>query len=95
MRLIVDAINAAFELGGGIAIFAHCFALLRDREASGVSPVGVVFFTAWGYWNLFYYPQLEQWLSFFGGLLIVAGNTTWVVLLLRFRHERSSKDSSL
>lgn len=86
--MIADAINAVFELGGGLAVFAHCRAVLRDREVHGVSWLAVLFFTLWGFWNLLYYPHLGQWMSFWCGMLIVIGNTTWIVLIIKFRRAR-------
>lgn len=42
-------------------------------------------FTLWGVWNIYYYPSLNQWCSFAGGLVIVAANALWVGLMLRYR----------
>ncbi|KKL71436.1 hypothetical protein LCGC14_2094960, partial [marine sediment metagenome] len=47
-----------------------------------------VFFTAWGYWNMFYYPHLGQWFSFFGGFAIVFVNTVWIVLAITYTGRR-------
>jgi hypothetical protein len=80
-----DLINGAFELFGGLAIFGHARALYRDKEVKGVSTTATGFFTAWGLWNLFYYPHLGQWLSFAGGLVIVSGNLVWIGLLLYYK----------
>lgn len=85
MQITPDIINGLFEVAGGVAIFGHVRAILRDKAVRGVSWTAVLFFTAWGYWNLFYYPHLDQWFSFFGGLLIVAGNTLWIALILKYR----------
>jgi hypothetical protein len=51
----------------------------------GVSILSTTMFTAWGFWNLFYYPHLGQWWSFTGGLAIVAANALWVALMLKYR----------
>lgn len=80
-----DFINGSFEAWGGVAVFGHVRAILRDKAVKGLSPWACAFFTSWGYWNLYYYPHLGQWLSFSGGLLIVAGNTLWVFLILKYR----------
>jgi hypothetical protein len=50
----------------------------------GVHWIPTGFFTAWGFWNLYYYPHLDQWLSFFGGLFIVAGNFSWLILMVMY-----------
>lgn len=81
---VPDTINGGFELSGAVFQLLNVRALLRDRCISGVSWVPVVMFTAWGLWNLFYYPHLGQWLSFWGGVALVMVNVTWVVLLAWF-----------
>jgi uncharacterized membrane protein YfcA len=82
---VPDLINGLFEVGGGVAILCHCLTLLKDRLVKGVNWASVLFFTIWGYWNLFYYPHLNQWMSFTGGILIVSGNTWWIYLILKFK----------
>lgn len=80
-----DLVNAGFELLGGLFILNHCRVLMRDRQVKGVSIDSVVFFNAWGIWNLFFYPSLGQLWSTLGGLLMVAANTFWVFLLFKYR----------
>jgi len=82
-----DLTNALFECGGAVAIFANCVALYRARQVRGVNLMSVAFFTAWGFWNLYYYPSLNQWLSFTGGLLIVLFNCVWLSMAWKFRKQ--------
>lgn len=79
-----DALNAAFELVGALLIVLNIRRVLRDRMVRGVDWRVTAFFSAWGLWNIFYYPHLGQWLSFIAGLLLVSANTTWVLLMLHF-----------
>lgn len=80
---IPDLINGSFELTGGFVILLNVRRLLRDRRVEGVDWRVFAFMSAWGFWNLFYYPSLHQWASFAGGLLLAIVNTTWVILALR------------
>jgi hypothetical protein len=80
-----DLINGALELLGGIFVLNHCLTLYQSKQSRGVSKVSAAYFSIWGLWNLFYYPHLEQWWSFSGGVLIVAANTLWVALMIRYR----------
>jgi uncharacterized membrane protein YfcA len=77
-----DIINGIFELGGGILLILNCFKLYKDKVVKGVSISVCAFFTVWGYWNLYYYPCLNQWVSFAGGILIVAANSVWVAMAI-------------
>lgn len=79
-----DIINGSFEFLAGFAVLNHCRAVYRDKAVKGVSILSVIFFTAWGFWNLYYYPHLNQIWSFYGGLFIVAANSLWVWLLIRY-----------
>ena len=76
-----DIINGVFELGGGIMVSLHIARLLRDKIVRGVSWSASAFFFLWGVWNLYYYPHLSQWFSFWGGVLLVAANFVWIVLM--------------
>lgn len=60
-------------------------AIVRDKKVRGVSSVAQWVFTSWGFWNLYYYPHLGQWLSFAGGIVIVSGNFAWVLLAWKYR----------
>ena len=79
-----DLINGLFESMGAAAILDHCWQLWKDKTVKGVSWKAVTFFTVWGYWNLFYYPHLEQWWSFWGGVLIVVSNTLWLCMMIHY-----------
>lgn len=80
----VDYVNAIFEGGGACIQLLNVRQLLRDRTVRGVHWLPLSFWTAWGYWNIFYYPSLDQWLSFTGGLGVVACNTVNLYLMWRF-----------
>jgi len=75
-----DVINAIFEAGGGLLLIINVARLLRDRRISGVSVWPTAWWTAWGAWNLVYYPALGQWASFAAGILVVIANAAWVGL---------------
>lgn len=79
-----DQINGAFEFGGALVLMLNVRRVWRDRRVSGVSWAPTAFFTAWGLWNLFYYPHLGQSWSFVGGLFVVLSNTIWLALAWRF-----------
>jgi hypothetical protein len=79
-----DFVNGLFEMLGGAFILNHCRVLYRDKMVRGVSIISTSFFFAWGVWNLYYYPHLDQWWSFAGGLVIVLGNCLWVGMMLYY-----------
>lgn len=72
--MLPDLINGTFEALGGVFIHGHCRAVLRDKAVAGVSIISTVFFTAWGIWNLWYYPSLNQMASFYAGVFLVLAN---------------------
>lgn len=86
-----DAVNAGFELGAGLLMWLNVSKVLKDRQVHGVSLLSTGFFVLWGYWNLYYYPALLQPLSFVGGIMVVVANTTWFVLLLKYRRGNKEK----
>lgn len=84
-----DLINGGFELFGAAFTWRNYQQLRRDRQVHGVYWPTTAFFAAWGLWNLVYYPTLGQWASFFGGVLLVAGNVAWVGLAMRLRYSNN------
>lgn len=80
-----DFINGAFEFIGGGMVFLHCWQVFKDKEVKGVNLWATIFFTSWGFWNLYYYPSLSQWWSFSGGLAIVSANTLWVLMMIYYK----------
>jgi len=85
--MIPDIINGCFELLGAPFILLSIIKVYRTRTSKGVNWIHPAFFLAWGIWNLFYYPYLDQWVSFVGGLAIVAANILWVYLLVIYRKQ--------
>ena len=83
--MIPDIINGCFEIFGAPFILLSVLKLYRDKEVHGVYWLHPTFFTAWGFWNLYYYPHLGQWVSFAGGIAIVIINMIWVIMLLHYR----------
>ena len=79
-----DLTNGLFECLGALAILGHIVRVLKDKTVAGVSIWAAAFFASWGVWNLWYYPHLDQWWSFYGTIAIVAGNVTWITLLMYF-----------
>lgn len=82
---LADTINGIFEAGGAVFVANHCRVLYAQKSVRGLSVVSVAFFAAWGVWNLWFYPSLGQWMSFVGGLGIVAANLIWIVMLLYYK----------
>jgi hypothetical protein len=74
MMLTLDMVNGCFELLAGSMILNHCRVLLKDKSVAVVSIVSNIFFVAWGGWNLYYYPHLDQMWSFYGGISIMVAN---------------------
>lgn len=82
---IPDLINGAYEALGGLFLLNNCRVLYRDKKVRGVSIVTNAVFTSWGFWNLYYYPHLDQWISFAGGLTTVTANCLWLRMWLKYR----------
>jgi len=76
--------NAFFEGVGSILTWLNVRALRRDKVVKGVQWQVTVFWTCWGVFNLFFYPALGLWLSFWGGVSIVAANAVWVWMVVYY-----------
>ncbi len=84
--MLPDIINGGFELLGGVVIAKNCWQLYLDKELKGVSLLPMIFFNAWGFWNLYFYPYVNAWWSLVGGLGVVTANTVWVGQAIYYRY---------
>ena len=73
-----DALNAAFEFAGAVFSWSNVIALRTHKSVRGVYLPAQAFFAAWGYWNLLYYPALDQWWSALAAALLAVANTVWI-----------------
>ena len=80
-----DLVNGSFELVGAYCTWMNAYRLWKERKIQGVYWPATAFFTTWGMWNLYYYPALDQWLSFYAGIVLVAGNVLWVAMAVRLK----------
>lgn len=88
-----DGINGLFELAAGFFVLNHCRVLSIHKQVRGVSLTSVAFFLLWGVWNMYYYPALNQPISFYGGVFVVAANAYYLGMMYRYhrRERRLSK----
>ena len=84
-----DIVNALFELAAAGFVLNHCRVLRRDRVARGVSLLSTVFFTAWGAWNIVFYPAVGAFWSFVAGLAVLAANCLWAGMIFKTRWQET------
>lgn len=81
----MDFVNGCFEFGLSFFLWMNVKKAHKDKMVRGIYWPMVGFTTTWGYWNLIYYPNLEQWWSFAGGIFVVTLNTIWLIQLIMYR----------
>ncbi|MHA1835990.1 MAG: hypothetical protein ACTSYQ_03580 [Candidatus Odinarchaeia archaeon] len=84
--MVNDWINGGIELIGAYFTWMNAWVLYKDREIKGIYWPAMAFFAFWGLWNLYYYPSLDQWVSFAAGIVLVAGNLAWVAMAINIRY---------
>lgn len=75
-----DMVNGGFELVCGMVSTANVIKLRKDRMVRGIDWRVTFLFTMFGVWNFYYYPHLNQWWSFAGGVVMALMNAVWLVL---------------
>ena len=80
-----DILNAIFELIGAVFTIVSIKKLLIDKQVRGVYWPVWIFYTAWGIWNLYYYPSVDCPYSFWSGVFMVITNIIWVSLAFKYR----------
>ena len=79
-----DLINATFEGGMAFAILPSVLKLRKDKRVLGLHWFHIAFPTAWGFWNLYYYPWLGQHASFWAGLALVIINVVYLSMIFYY-----------
>jgi hypothetical protein len=80
-----DLINALFECSGGAFVALNAWDIYRKKRVAGQTLTAIGFFTAWGAWNMIYYPAIGQWWSTAGAWGVMLANATLVGLVLKYR----------
>ena len=83
-----DLINGLIEAGGAMLLCKSIWLAYKQKKVHGVSVLSVAFFMFWGYWNLAFYPSVNCWYSFTGGILMVIANTIWVGQLIYYSRKQ-------
>lgn len=79
-----DAINAIFEGGGAVFLCLNVRRLLRDKSVKGVSLLTTSWWTAWGFWNVYFYSAVNTPASFYAGIAVVLVNAAWLALAVYY-----------
>lgn len=91
INLTPDKINGFYEFVGGLFLLNNVRVLLKHKEVKGVSILSVAFFCSWGLWNLYFYPKIGQWWSFYGGVFLVAMNLWWIYLMIYYTQRKKNE----
>ena len=86
-----DIINCLFEFAGGYFIVVSILQLLKDKRVEGVNWQTPAFFSSWAWWNIYFYPHLDQWWSAVAAAILGVANTTWFVMLLYYKKHPGGK----
>lgn len=79
----LDMVNAVFQFGTAWFIGLSALALWRSRQLSGISPAQLLFFSAWGYWNLYFFWSLHLPLSLAGAAVAALSYSAWLTAYVR------------
>jgi hypothetical protein len=84
-----DLVNGLFELFGAVLTWINVKKLYKDKTVKGVYWPVWAFFSCWGLWNLYYYPSVAHYFSFFSGIFLVSGNITWSIMACYYIYNES------
>lgn len=90
--MTTDFINALWELAGAAVLVHSIFILLRQKDVKGIGWQQVFFFTAWGCWNVYFYPDNGLYWSWYAGILLALCNLIYFMLLIYY--SRKAKASA-
>ena len=68
-----------------MAMIPSIMAIQRDKRVHGFSIFTPIFFTSWGWWNIAYYPHLDQFYSTIAAAALALVNSIYLVLVFKYR----------
>lgn len=80
-----DFINSIFPFIGSIFVLFNIKEIIKDKEVKGVNLYTYLFFYTGYCWNIYFMYKLEQWYSFFGGILLFTFNLIWLLLAVNYK----------
>ncbi len=80
-----DLVTGLLETTAGVFQFLNCARLHRDREIKGVFWHLTFFYTAWSFWDVWYFAHLRQWCAWAGTFVILSASLLWLTLAIRYR----------
>jgi uncharacterized membrane protein YfcA len=83
-----DIVNGIYEIGGGLFMIWNCYKLYKDKDVKGLSLVSSAFFSTWSFWNIYYYPSLNQIVSLCGAILLSITNVIWMIMALYYVNKK-------
>lgn len=86
-----DLVNGLFQLGAALFIFNHCRVLYRDKLVRGVSIFSTIFFLVWGFWNLWYFPFLEQVISTIAAVAVTIANILYTYMMAHYLRKEKNE----
>lgn len=86
-----DLINGLFEGVGAIVVWFNVVCLYKDKEIKGILLSVSTFFAVWSLWNLYYYPSLNQIVSFIGGIFLAIGTWVWLIMAFKYKYFQTGK----
>lgn len=77
-------INSGFEMFASLFLILNCIQLYKDKSTKGVCLWTSLFFTSWGFWNLYYYPSMGDVCSFVAGVAVTIVNITYCSMFIYY-----------
>jgi len=88
-----DIIQAAFNIGGCIAISSSIWKLYHQKIVRGIHWPMMIFFMSWSSYNIYFYGHLVQNYSFYAGFTILTAEIIYLYLLLYYTYIEKKSDS--
>jgi len=86
VKVTLDQMNAAFELGGAFLRTLDCVKLFQAKRFMGGHLGTALYFLLWGVFNVFFYPSLHQEWSFWAAIALMTINGVWFVMAVHYNY---------
>lgn len=84
-----DLITGLVNTVAGLLVWTNVYRVWKDKQVKGANLLPAVYFTVAGSWQVYFLFSLHQLFAVVGGLTIMFGNLSWVLLATYYRYRKN------
>lgn len=82
---MMDLINSCFNMVAALFVLLNCRDIWKRQTVAGHTYPSTIFFSAWAFFSVYYFWDLNQIWTFYANIAMCVANTSLIALVITFR----------